>query len=97
MRRCIGSDQDYKEAMKLDNQLCFPIYAAARSVVSAYTPLGDRSAHAVCNLCWDRLCPELAVRRRVQLSVLFPELRAARQEHSGLQMSCLIWAVHGGY
>ena len=24
--------------MKLDNQLCFPIYAAARAVTSAYTP-----------------------------------------------------------
>ena len=31
-------EYDYKEAMKLDNQLCFPIYAAARSVISAYTP-----------------------------------------------------------
>ena len=31
-------DYNYKEAMKLDNQLCFPIYAAARSVISAYTP-----------------------------------------------------------
>ena len=29
---------DYQEAMKLDNQLCFPLYAAARSVVSLYTP-----------------------------------------------------------
>ena len=31
-------EYDYKEAMKLDNQLYFPIYAAARSVISAYTP-----------------------------------------------------------
>lgn len=31
-------EYDYKEAMKLDNQLCFPIYAASRSVISAYTP-----------------------------------------------------------
>ena len=30
---------DYKEAMKLDNQLCFPLYAAARSIVNLYTPL----------------------------------------------------------
>ncbi|MBR2739899.1 MAG: MarR family transcriptional regulator [Oscillospiraceae bacterium] len=29
---------DYKEAMKLSNQLCFPLYAAARSVVNLYTP-----------------------------------------------------------
>ena len=35
---------DYKEQMKLDNQLCFPLYAAARSVTGLYTlwlkPLG---------------------------------------------------------
>ncbi len=29
---------DYHETMKLDNQLCFPLYAASRSVVSLYTP-----------------------------------------------------------
>lgn len=29
---------DYKEAMKLDNQLCFPIYAASRIITSLYTP-----------------------------------------------------------
>lgn len=27
-----------REAMKLANQLCFPLYAAARSVVGLYTP-----------------------------------------------------------
>ncbi|MBR2175913.1 MAG: MarR family transcriptional regulator [Clostridia bacterium] len=26
------------DALKLDNQLCFPLYAAARKVVSLYTP-----------------------------------------------------------
>ena len=29
---------DYHEAMKLANQLCFPLYAAARNVTSLYTP-----------------------------------------------------------
>ena len=28
----------YKEAMKLENQLCFPLYAAARTVTGLYTP-----------------------------------------------------------
>ena len=32
-------EHNYKEAMKLDNQLCFPLYAAARSVTGLYTPL----------------------------------------------------------
>ena len=29
---------DYHEAMKLSNQMCFPLYAASRSVISLYTP-----------------------------------------------------------
>ena len=29
---------EYQDTMKLDNQLCFPLYAAARNVVSLYTP-----------------------------------------------------------
>jgi len=29
---------DYHEAMKLTNQLCFPLYAASRNVISLYTP-----------------------------------------------------------
>ena len=31
-------DYDYHEAMKLANQLCFPLYAAARNVTNLYTP-----------------------------------------------------------
>ena len=29
---------DYNEALKLNNQLCFPLYSAARKITSAYTP-----------------------------------------------------------
>lgn len=29
---------DYREAMKLENQLCFPLYAAARNVMGLYAP-----------------------------------------------------------
>ncbi len=32
-------EYDYHEAMKLSNQLCFPLYAAARNVTGLYTPL----------------------------------------------------------
>ena len=38
IREVFRLEYDYKEAMKLDNQLCFPIYAAARTVTSLYTP-----------------------------------------------------------
>ena len=31
-------DYDYHEAMKLGNQLCFPVYAASRVITSLYTP-----------------------------------------------------------
>ncbi len=31
-------EYDYHEAMKLDNQLCFPLYAAARKITGLYTP-----------------------------------------------------------
>ncbi len=34
-----ATNYDYREAMKLDNQLCFPLYAAARNVINLYTPL----------------------------------------------------------
>ena len=33
-----NTDYDYREAMKLKNQLCFPLYAAARNVIGLYTP-----------------------------------------------------------
>ena len=32
-------DRDYHASMKLANQLCFPLYAAARNVTALYTPL----------------------------------------------------------
>ena len=31
-------EYDFREAMKLKHQLCFPLYAAARQVTSRYTP-----------------------------------------------------------
>ncbi|MBQ5334502.1 MAG: MarR family transcriptional regulator [Oscillospiraceae bacterium] len=31
-------EYDYREAMKLEHQLCFPLYAAARTVTALYTP-----------------------------------------------------------
>jgi DNA-binding MarR family transcriptional regulator len=31
-------EYDYHEAMRLANQLCFPLYAASRNVIGLYTP-----------------------------------------------------------
>ena len=32
------TDEMANEALKLDNQLCFPLYAASRKITGAYTP-----------------------------------------------------------
>ncbi len=31
-------EYDFREAMKLENQLCFPLYAAARKITGLYAP-----------------------------------------------------------
>ena len=31
--------RDKYEALKLDNQLCFPLYAASREIINMYTPI----------------------------------------------------------
>ena len=33
-----ANELDYRELMKLSNQLCFPLYAAARKVTGLYAP-----------------------------------------------------------
>lgn len=32
-------EYDYREVMKLSNQLCFPLYAAARKITGLYAPI----------------------------------------------------------
>ena len=31
-------DQNFAEVLKLDNQICFPLYASARLIAQAYGP-----------------------------------------------------------
>ena len=50
---------DYHEAMKLANQLCFPLYAASRQVIGLYTqwlkPLGlTYTQYIVFLVLWER-------------------------------------------
>ena len=50
---------DYREAMNLSNQLCFPLYAAARKVTGLYTqwlkPLGlTYTQYIVFLVLWER-------------------------------------------
>ena len=35
----MAKKKDKYEALKLDNQLCFPLYAASREIISLYTPI----------------------------------------------------------
>lgn len=89
--------QDYREAMKLENQLCFPLYAAARSVTSLYTPflkpLGlTYTQYLVFLVLWERdgisvgeLCKKLLLDSGT-LSPLLKKMREAgyiekRQSH----------------
>ena len=52
-------DQDYKTYMKLENQLCFPLYAASRMITSTYTqflkPLGlTYTQYIVLLVLWEK-------------------------------------------
>ena len=37
-KEIVITDEMADEALRLDNQLCFPLYAASRRIISAYTP-----------------------------------------------------------
>jgi DNA-binding MarR family transcriptional regulator len=79
---------DYREAMKLANQLCFPLYAAARHVTGLYTPwlkpLGlTYTQYIVLLVLWERdgipvgeICDELMLDNGT-LSPLLKRLREA--------------------
>ena len=47
-------DYDYQEAMKLANQLCFPLYAAARHVTGLYTPVLRPLGYIVFLVLWEK-------------------------------------------
>ena len=79
-------EKDYKEAMKLQNQLCFPLYAAARSVTSLYTPhlkpLGlTYTQYIVFLVLWERdgiSVGELCKRLMLDSGTLSPLLKKMR-------------------
>ena len=80
-------EYDYREAMKLANQLCFPIYAAARSVVNLYTPwlkpLGlTYTQYIVFLVLWERdglTVGELCDRLMLDNGTLSPLLKKMQQ------------------
>ena len=76
-----------KEEMKLENQLCFPLYAAARSVTALYTPylkpLGlTYTQYIVFLVLWEKdgiPVGELGKRLMLDSGTLSPLLKKMRQ------------------
>ena len=81
-------EYDYKEAMKLSSQLCFPIYAAAREITSLYTPylkpLGlTYTQYILFLVLWERdglTVGEICKRLMLDSGTLSPVLKKLRQE-----------------
>ena len=78
---------DYHEAMKLENQLCFPLYAAARNVTSLYTswlkPLGlTYTQYIVLLVLWEKdglSVTELGEKLKLDNGTLSPLLKKLEQ------------------
>lgn len=76
-------EYDYHEAMKLENQLCFPLYAAARKITGLYTPylkpLGlTYTQYIVLLVLWERdalSVGELCRRLRLDSGTISPLLK----------------------
>ena len=76
-------DYDYHEAMKLENQLCFPLYAAARKVTGLYTPYLKAldltyTQYIVLLVLWERheiTVGELCSRLRLDSGTISPLLK----------------------
>lgn len=81
-------EYNYKEAMKLDNQLCFPIYAAARAVTSIYTPYLKKlgltyTQYILFLVLWEKdglTVGEICKRLMLDSGTLSPVLKKLRQE-----------------
>ena len=81
-------DQNYREAMKLDNQLCFPIYAASRVITSLYTPylkpLGlTYTQYILFLVLWEKdglTVGEICKRLMLDSGTLSPILKKLRQQ-----------------
>ncbi len=81
-------EYDYREAMKLANQLCFPLYAAARNVTNLYTPLLKPlgltyTQYIVFLVLWEKdgiSVSELGQRLMLDNGTLSPLLKKMQQE-----------------
>ena len=84
------------EALKLDNQLCFPLYAAARKITSMYTPflrpLGlTYTQYIVFMVLWEKdrvTVGEICERLRLDSGTLTPLLKKMEKEGYVLRERC---------
>jgi len=82
-------NDDYRKSMKLANQLCFPLYAAARNVTGLYTPwlkpLGlTYTQYIVLLVLWEKdgvSVTEIGERLMLDNGTLSPLLK--KLEHAG--------------
>ena len=87
-------DSDYRQAMKLSNQLCFPLYAAARNITSMYTPwlkpLGlTYTQYIVFLVLWEKdgiSVTEICEKLMLDNGTLSPLLK--KMEHAGYVKRC---------
>ncbi len=85
-----ASCYNYREAMKLVNQLCFPLYAASRNVINLYSPylkpLGlTYTQYLVLLVLWEEdslPVGEICQRLMLDNGTLSPLLK--KMEHAGL-------------
>ena len=81
-------EYEFREAMKLANQLCFPLYAAARNVIGLYSPylkpLGlTYTQYLVFLVLWERdglTVTEIGERLMLDNGTLSPLLKKLEQE-----------------
>ena len=84
-------EYDYHEAMKLANQMCFPLYAASRRVIGLYTPwlkpLGlTYTQYIVFLVLWERdglTVGEICERLMLDNGTLSPLLKKMEQAEEG--------------
>ena len=83
----MAAKSDY-DALKLENQLCFPLYAASREVVKRYRPLLDGlnltyTQYIAMMVIWEEGCvssKELGDRLLLDSGTLTPVLKALEQK-----------------
>ena len=74
---------DFDELLKLDNQLCFPLYAASKEIIKRYKPLLDKldityTQYLVLLCLWEKdniLVKDLGSRLYLDYGTLTPLLK----------------------